>query len=258
MINDNIIGLKKVSIENKIKSKHDKDAMLLLSNNNDSEEINILKAVGLDNNIRAVENVQKNIDRKSILRNKYSRNVFTGGEIRKFCIKNFYQIQRADDFKGEIPIELAKAIIDFKNENIITKELGDNRVVTNTEINLRERNFYLLLPMTSFITNKLYKSTTLLYSEEPVEYDKASMTDNFIEIKSWNNPTSIYDRITIDFFTTFSSPLGFGLLITLFCGLLFTIFNAEWLLLIPFIITSLCVVTLNYDMKDCWNTKIKL
>lgn len=189
-VSKNILNLDKISKKDRSNTiKNVSDTLLLLQANETPEEIEILKQIGLDGHIRKAESAQRHIQRFTAFEQKYGRNVYSGGQIKEYCEKNGYQITRVDLFKHEVPLEVGKAIIQFKQENSYEKERGEDKTQVISKIDLQPSNFFLL---TSIQANNgaPIKSATLFYREEYSrdDYDKASTKDMLVEVFSWGKP----------------------------------------------------------------------
>ena len=254
MRNSNIIELDRISKTNHL-TKNEKTNMLLLGSSERSEEVEILKKIGLDINIRQIETIVNNSNRLCILSEKYNRKTYSGEQLKDFCSKKGYQILRADSFKGSVSLEIGKAILEFAKENEVTNELGKGRIVTKTTIDLVESKFYILAPVQTFFTQEFYKSVTLFYNEEPENYTEVRTTDNFIEIKSWNNKIPWYKYLFNELFYSLNTDSGVLNFISMITFIIMFIFGCEYTLILPFILLIFSTLIANFNIENNWNQK---
>ena len=252
MRNSNIIELDKISKTNNL-TKKEETSLLLLTAPERSEEIEILKKVGLDNNIKKLETISNDSNRLNILSNKYGRKTYSGEQLKQFCFKKGYQLRRADSFKGNVSLEIGKAILEFAKENEVTNELGEGKVVTKTTIDLVESKFYILAPVQTFFTQEFYKSVTLFYNEDPKYYEEAEEKDTFIEIKSWNNKIPLYKYLFNELFYSLNTNSGVLNLISMIAFIIMFIFGCEYTLIIPFTVLIFSTLTANFNIEKNWN-----
>ena len=252
MRNSNIIELDKISKTNNL-TKKEETSLLLLNAPERSEEIEILKKVGLDNNIKKLETISNDSNRLNILSNKYGRKTYSGKQLKEFCFKKGYQLRRADSFKGNVSLEIGKAILEFAKENEVTNELGEGRVVTKTTIDLVESKFYILAPVQTFFTQEFYKSVTLFYNEDPKYYEEAAEKDTFIEIKSWNNKIPLYKYLFNELFYSLNTNSGVLNLISMIAFIIMFIWGCEYTLIIPFTVLIFSTLTANFNIEKNWN-----
>lgn len=256
MRNSNIIELDKISKTNNL-TKKEETSLLLLNAPERSEEIEILKKVGLDDNIKKLETISNDSNRLNILSNKYGRKTYSGKQLKEFCFKKGYQLRRADSFKGNVSLEIGKAILEFAKENEVTNELGEGRVVTKTTIDLVESKFYILAPVQTFFTQEFYKSVTLFYNESPKAHDIANKQDTFIEIKSWNNKIPLYKYLFNELFYSGNTDSGIVNIALTCIFIIMFVFNCEFLLLIPFLLVIVSTLTANFNINNNWNKNYK-
>lgn len=254
MRNSNIIELDKISKTNNLTKKEETN-LLLLNAPERSEEIEILKKIGLDNNIKKLETISNGSNRLRILSEKYNRKTYSGEQLKDFCSKKGYQLRRADSFKGSVSLEIGKAILEFAKENEVTNELGEGRIVTKTTIDLVESKFYILAPVQTFFTQEFYKSITLFYNEKPENYEKAEERDTFVEIKSWNNKIPWYKYLFNELFYSFSTDSGILNSICIFGFIIMFIFGCEYTLTAPFILLIISTLIANFNIEKNWNQK---
>jgi len=254
--NKNILTLDKMSKKDRSKTVEKvSETLLLLQTNEKSEEIKILKQIGLDSKIREAERAQTDVQRFTVLEQKFNRNVYSAEQIKRYCATNGYKIIRVDKFQHEVPVIVGEKILEFVKENTYTVEKNEDRSVEKSAINLQASHFFLLTSIQS-INGANVKAATLFYREtyHHDNYHRISEEDMLIEVASWGIPGSdknlfwYYVRAT-DFFLLF--PVIFFLI-----GVLCVIFGSSMHSILIFLISISIVAVTLIDKKSFfkWNS----
>jgi len=92
------------------------NAKILLAEN-EANKIAVLKALGLDSEIKVYEEAKgRSIDRKTIEK-EFGRDVFHIDEIEKLCIKYDLRFLHTSKYNGSITSDLARKIVDFAKKH---------------------------------------------------------------------------------------------------------------------------------------------
>lgn len=253
-VSKNILNLDKISKKDRSETvKNVSDTLLLLQGNEIPEEIKILKQIGLDRHIQEAENADKHIKKFTVYEQKYGRNVYAGSQIKKYCEKNGYRMIRVDRFQYEIPLEVGKAIINFKDEHTFDK-IRESEVIKVSKIDLQTTNFFLLTSIQA--TNGApIKSATLFYREEYDRdfYDKATERDMFIEVYSWGKPGN--DKNLFWYYVKATDNLILFPIIFILLALACVVFstNSHGLLLFLAICSAVSILSFNKPNFFKWN-----
>lgn len=254
--NKNILTLDRISKKDKSESaKEVTDVLLLMQTNEKAEEIEMLKKIGLDTHIRQAERVQQNIQRFTVLEQKFGRNVYSAAQVKAYCESNAYKVIRVDKFKHEVPVVVGEEIIKFAKEHTSTHKRNEDSTIERVNINLQTSHFFLLTSIQS-INGAPVKAATLFYREEYHHdwWDKLREEDMLIEVHSWGVPGNErslfwdYTKAT-DYFMLF--PLVFILI-----GILMVILgnNHHGGLLFCSLISVISILLINKKSFWKWNS----
>jgi len=254
--NKNILTLDRISKKDKSEvSKDVSDTLLLLQTNQSSEEIEMLKKIGLDNHIRNAEQVQNNIQRFTVLEQKFGRNVYSATQIKKYCEANGMKIIRVDDFNHQVPVVVGEEIIKFIKERTILHEKNENRSFEKHDLNIGTSYFFILTSIQS-INGAPVKSATLFYREEYPQdfYRKISDRDMLIEVYSWGVPGN--ERSLLWEYVKGTDYFLLTPLIFLFIGILVTMFGSSYhgSLLFLNIVSIVAVLLITKKSFFKWNS----
>lgn len=184
MKNKNSVLLGKVS--NDITPSLKEDELLLLQA--PTEDLSILRTLNLDHKINELNNKKYQIDVITAFKNKFkSRNVVKGSDIKKLC--NLYDLKMCSTryFLVETDLNLINAIKEFEKEYSYEVQKNDERTIIKSEINISDRNFFILAPSENFLDAKSkLKNATLFYREFDGNRN-ADENDLFIELYSWGD-----------------------------------------------------------------------
>jgi|688.fasta_scaffold296518_1 hypothetical protein len=209
MDNKNIALLNKNVVQEEITINRQ---VLLIGENLESEEVRVLKQIGLSDSITKIEEVIHEKNSLKQIKQIFNRNVYKGSMIKSLCNKYDLSLIRVDKYAGEIPLEIGKAIIQFRDEHTIEQVKNENRTVKKSSIDLVTSRFFILVTSK---TNSKMKSYTLFYREnDNGNYGEASKSDTFIEVYSGGEPFSKLREVYPLFYKESFLFLFFALLIT--------------------------------------------
>lgn len=262
-MNKNIAKLNAIRLKEQIKSDNNielKEDLLLLSQGENTEEFEVLKAIGLDTHLR--KEIAKDSENKKILhfQDKFKRNVFKGSDIKQLCYDYNLKIFPAHLYEGPVKLEIAKEIIKLRDEHIVKHKRNNNSdEISKSEINLSMYNFFILAKNTNNTS-----SLTLFYKESTGGYneDRVRVEDVLIEVTSFGKPYSEFRKLNVLFYSddvilgsntsTFFAFIIFW--VSLFSD---TLYLPSFLLLFCLIYTNVCNLFKNEKIfENSWN-KIK-
>lgn len=228
--------------ENKVENKE----ILLLGESLKSEEVEVLKKIGLDYSINKIE--QKIHESNSIkqIKSIFNRNVYKGHMIKQLCNQYDLNLIRVNRYEGKIPLEIGKAIIEFRNENTIVQEKNENRTVKKSTIDLVTSKFFLL------VTNKEnsnMESYTLFYRENDGDYSKAQENDTFVEIHSSGKP---FSKLR-EFYPLMYNEPTIICLVLLFISFVLTLFGVNLLILMTLISIFMIIGSFSVNHDEYYN-----
>lgn len=246
MDNKNIALLNKNVVQEEITVNKQ---ILLIGENLESEEVRVLKQIGLSNSITKIEDIIHKKNSLKQIKNIFNRNVYKGSMIKTLCNKFDLKLIRVDLYQGEIPLEIGKAIINFRDEHTITQQKNENRKVTKSSIDLVTSRFFILV--TSKENSKM-KSYTLFYREnDNGDYSKATTNDTFIEVCSGGEPFSKLRELS----PLLSKESFMSVMVFLLLTNILTIFSVNtWIFSIIVSITLLFTIfSTNDNFLNNWN-----
>lgn len=150
----------------------DETKQLLLKARDEDQEI--LSKLGLDHRIRYEQELQSDIVRSRQAEAIYSKEAFTGKQIKSLCNKYHLKCLSVGKYNGSIPPELPRKIRDFCAAN---------------QLRIDADKFFILAPMEQFRNIEhvpISKDPVLLYRTDGRTYD-AQETDVFVAVYNWGN-----------------------------------------------------------------------
>jgi hypothetical protein len=156
--------------------------MKLLMDASASEEREILKAAGLDFNIKEVETrISMNVTREKHEAD-LGRKVFTESEIKSTCLKYNLRFLESKNYKGTIEPDLGAVILKFFKDNNIT---GGNYVAENS--------LYIMAPMNAFNLTENREPKKI----DPVLFYRIYTPDGpmYALIHKWGKDFTVFRRI---------------------------------------------------------------
>lgn len=221
-----------------------------------------LKQLGLDHQIKYSKKLQGDIKRTELAQERYNQSIYSGAEIKELCNTYDLRILPANYYNGSIPVDLARKIKAFCEEQ---------------DIIIRQNSFYILAPTEQFKTLKhvpISADPILFYldgsAESSSSYERSiKESDKLINVHYWGNDFSFLRKfkwlvttyryrddhwsnlgrticalipfvlaLTFIIFANFPLPLFFSIL---GCGISFWLFYAS-------------LRYKNYYMDELWNT----
>lgn len=235
------------------------ETLLLNSYNGDNE---VLRQLGLDHQIEYSNKLQQDVKRSELAQQRYNKSVYSGSEIKKLCNEYDLRLLPARDYNGSIPVDLARKV----------KEFCDDQ-----DIIVRQNSFFVLAPVEQFKTIKhvpINADPILFYSDGSAESrtsyrSEASTSDTFVNVHYWGNDFTSIRKFRWLFNTyRYSSDQFSNLFRTAICAVIFSLclwislssaymFLGATLLGLVVIASILCY---SYGVKtetldNLWNTK---
>lgn len=198
-MNKNIVKLNSISLKNQTKADNQlelKEDMLLLAEGKNTEELEILRKIGLDSHFKEEMSKQSITNELILTKNKFKRNSYKAEDIKEICKKYNLILIPAGRYKGPVSLEIAKAIKKLMDDFTTTVEKDNghsNRTITKSEIDLTESSFFILTD-----NAKKGTSVTLFYRNDGRASSSYGLYKNdiLIEVASFGKPFSEFRRLS--------------------------------------------------------------
>ena len=162
-----------------------KSKTLLLSATN--EDVDMLRALGLDHHIKKAEEVTYETRRLEIFETKYEEEVFSGLQLRTLCETYHLKVRKLEYYEGRVDRRVIDAVKKFcaayKNE-VDIKEI--------------KSKLFILAPVGDFDEDKkvYFKQDPMVFyrAEEGGHYSEAHEKDTFVLVHRWGDNFSSWRK----------------------------------------------------------------
>jgi hypothetical protein len=177
----------------------------LLVENTQDKERDILKRIGLDMHIKAVEDKLELQVKNTLYEAEYKSKIFHISEIKKMCMDYRFFMRKADQYRGTIPDDLGLSLVKFEQETKVA-------IASTPSYN----DFYILAPPNCFkgytpftekvkdllnLSNKSFKDffTPKL---DPILLYRLPDGEHFAFLRKWGNDINIFRKFTSEILKT--------------------------------------------------------
>jgi hypothetical protein len=168
------------------------DEIKLLLSNNEAEEREILKKVGLDYDLNKIEAVKETYITKKNFKGIFNKEIVTADEIRKLCFDYRLNVLPAKRYAGRIPANLGAELVRFQKKH-------------NLALSPNMNKFFIIAPPRMFTgyrsilqilldTNKAIRKERLQRENDPILIYEVN-EGYYAIIKSWGNDFTLLRRI---------------------------------------------------------------
>lgn len=236
-------------------NEYDDSPLLLGAYNAEKDTLNEL---GLNHSSNADDQKTQIFLKTKQSEKQFDMESFSGSDIKKICLKYCLSINPISKYRGEIPHDFAKKVLDFS----ILKG-----------VKVRRDAFYVLAPFENFENQsdgKMSSKLCTLFYKEPDTYssrlEEVKKNDVLIHIMEWGTEYSFFDKLRFMFngfsesaevsmrFITNAVFILFG--ISLIVGFVINLFMLS---LIPLTISIIIIVnqiTAKTTTDNLWNGKL--
>lgn len=192
-------------------SENENEVTLLLPSH--QKELETLRKLGLDHNIREVAKIKDSVTFNGILNEKYNKPALSYSELEEMALKYDLNIFRVDQYKGEVPLEIANQITEFCETHDMIIARNYFYLLTGSRKNLKNKNAMLMYLVDSDNSSSSYR-------------DNLYENDKFIPIYTWGKDYTFLQEFKWMFSPRGEAVITIGALVLLIGSIALNLFSA--------------------------------